>query len=151
MGKRSRRHAALAALPSTDRAAGRAVAEGPERPPARWGAFPVSEIAIVAGLVLLVAGFTRGDGRTLLVGLGLIVLATLEQSVREHVTGFRSHAALLALVPTVLVHALAVVLLQPRAHPLLFVTDAAVFAATAYSLTVLFRRARRKRQDAPSA
>jgi hypothetical protein len=126
-------------------------AEVLERPAAPWGAFPVSELAILAGLVLLVVGFTSGGGRTLLVGLGLIVLATLEQSAREHVTGFRPHAALLALVPTVLVHAGATILLQPRAHPLLFITDAAVFAATAYLLTVQFRRARRTLGEAPPA
>jgi hypothetical protein len=126
-------------------------AEVLERPAAPWGAFPVSELAILAGLVLLVVGFTRGGGRTLLVGLGLVVLATLEQSAREHVTGFRPHAALLALVPAVLVHAGATILLQPRAHPLLFVTDAAVFAGTAYLLTVQFRRARRRLAGAPPA
>jgi hypothetical protein len=140
----------LAASPPSDRAVGHA--EGLRRPAAPWGRFPVSEIAILAGLVLLVAGVAGGAGRTpLLAGLALIVLATLERSAREHATGFRSHAALLALVPTALVHALAAVLLHPRANPLLFLADAAVFAGTAFWLTVRFRRARRKRYDAPSA
>jgi hypothetical protein len=102
--------------------------------------------------VLLVAGIAGGGGRTLvLAGLALIVLATLEFSAREHWTGVRPHAALLALVPTALVHALAVVLLDPRANPLLFVADAAVFASVAFCLTVRFRRTRRKRDAAPSA
>jgi hypothetical protein len=150
VGKRSRRRAVLAAPRPSDRGAGHA--DGLQRPAAPWGRFPVSEIAILAGLVLLVAGVAGGAGQTaVLAGLALIVLATLEQSAREHATGFRSHAALLALVPTVLVHALAVVLLNPRANPLLFVADAAVFAATAFWLTVGFRRTRRKRYGAPPA
>jgi hypothetical protein len=122
-------------------------ADGREPPAAPWGRFPVSELAILAGAVLLVAGLGGGGGTLLLAGLGLIVLATLEFTAREHVTGFRSHAALLALVPTALVHALAAVLLHARAHPLLFVADAAVFAGVAFWLTLRFRRARRKLSD----
>lgn len=149
MGKRSRRRAALPA-PASVR--GAVPADGRDRPAAPWGRFPVSELAILAGAVLLVAGVAAGGGRTLvLAGLALIVLATLEFAAREHVTGFRSHAALLALVPTAIVHALAAVLLRARAHPLLFVADAAVFAGAAFWLTLRFRRARRKRRDAPSA
>jgi hypothetical protein len=141
VGKRTRRRAALPAPVSV-------VAEPADGapPPAPWGRLPLSEIAIAAGCALLVAGFVAGAGTTLaLCGLALIVLATLEFSAREHFTGYRPHAALLALVPAAIVHALATVLLDPRASPLLFLADAAVFAFTAFWLTVSYRRARRKR------
>jgi hypothetical protein len=158
VGKRSRKRAALSS-PASRRAALSSAAgvdqpvpaDAGERPAAPWGRFPVSELAILAGVVLLVAGLA-GGGQTLgLAGLALIVLATLEFAAREHVTGFRSHAALLALVPAALVHALAAVLLHARAHPLLFVADAAVFAVGAFWLTVGFRRASRRRAPARRA
>jgi hypothetical protein len=142
VGKRSRKRATVKS-PAIVPAA--VPADGGERPPAPWGRFPISELAILAGVVLLVAGLATGGDQTLvLAGLALIVLATLEFSAREHITGFRSHAALLALVPAAIVHVLGAVLLHARAHPLLFVADAAVFAIAAYWLTVRFRRARRR-------
>lgn len=68
-------------------------------PPAAWSPFPLVELAILIGLVLVVAGFlTHGPrgGVLLGCGLGLASLATLEQTIREHFTGFRSHASLLS-------------------------------------------------------
>jgi hypothetical protein len=71
-----------------------------ERPPAPWGSFPLVELVVLVGLVMLAIGFffvggTRG--RTLIVtGLALASLAGLELSVREHFGGFRSHSLLLA-------------------------------------------------------
>jgi hypothetical protein len=70
-----------------------------ERPPAPWGSFPLVEIVVLVGLVMLVAGlFVQGSqGRVLLsTGLALGALAGLELSIREHFAGYRSHTALLA-------------------------------------------------------
>jgi hypothetical protein len=70
-----------------------------ERPPAPWGSFPLVEIVVLIGLVMLVAGlFVQGSqGRVLLsTGLALGALAGLELSIREHFAGYRSHTALLA-------------------------------------------------------
>jgi hypothetical protein len=70
-----------------------------ERPPAPWGSFPLVEIVVLVGLVMLVAGlFVQGSqGRILLsTGLALGALAGLELSIREHFSGYRSHTVLLA-------------------------------------------------------
>jgi hypothetical protein len=72
---------------------------GHERPPAPWGDFPLSEIVIFIGILLLIAGFFIPPPRgfvMIAVGLGLGSLAGLELSLREHFAGFRSHSSLLA-------------------------------------------------------
>jgi hypothetical protein len=68
------------------------------RPPAPWGDFPLSEIVIFIGILLLIAGFFVGPPQgfvMLAVGLGLASLAGLELAIREHYAGYRSHNLLL--------------------------------------------------------
>ncbi len=71
-----------------------------EAPPAPWHPFPLVELAILAGLILVVVGFVSdpGEPRTTLLfgGIALISIASLELSIREHFAGYRSHTALLA-------------------------------------------------------
>jgi hypothetical protein len=70
-----------------------------ERPPAPWGSFPLTELAILIGVVLLIAGFvvTPPQGLVMIgVGLGLGSLAGLELAIREHFAAYRSHNLLLA-------------------------------------------------------
>jgi uncharacterized integral membrane protein len=74
-----------------------------ERPPAPWGSFPLAELTVLAGIVLLVIGFVGGDLTALAVGVTLGALGGLEVSVREHFAGYRSHTTLLAGVVFVLV------------------------------------------------
>jgi hypothetical protein len=72
---------------------------GDDRPLAPWGSFPLSEIAVFVGLLLLIAGFfiPPPQGFVMIaVGLGLGSLAGLELSVREHYAGYRSHTLVLA-------------------------------------------------------
>jgi hypothetical protein len=114
MGRRSRkRRIAPAAAPRTTpessgggrggstRAAPRSYrARLAEAPKAPWSPFPLVEISILAGLVILVIGFLTDDperrGAFLAGGTLLVSLAGLELSIREHFAGFRSHSALLA-------------------------------------------------------
>jgi hypothetical protein len=87
-----------------------------ERPPAPWGAIPVSELAIAAGTVLVLIGFSRGQAHgesPLLGGLALILLTCLEFAAREHRTGFRSHSVFLAFGLVVFVHGVIAIGLQP--------------------------------------
>jgi hypothetical protein len=70
-----------------------------DRPPAPWGSFPLVELCVLVGIVLLVVGFlVRGERGIAMVvgGLVLASLAGLELSIREHFAGFRSHTTLLA-------------------------------------------------------
>jgi hypothetical protein len=75
-----------------------------ERPPAAWDPFPLTELVILVGLVLLAIGFFDQDRATLLfVGFGLTALASGELALREHLAGYRSHSALLGGLAAVLV------------------------------------------------
>lgn len=78
-----------------------------EAPPAPWHPFPLVELSILAGLVLVVIGFATdpGEPRTTLLfgGLALISVASLELTIREHFAGYRSHTMLLAAAAAVAV------------------------------------------------
>lgn len=74
-----------------------------ERPPAPWGAFPLAELTVLAGIVVLVVGFVGGSPTAIGIGVVLAGLGGLEVSVREHFAGYRSHTTLLAGMVFVLV------------------------------------------------
>jgi hypothetical protein len=118
------------------RAAGK---DGPPPPP--WGSFPLSELVIFVGIVLLVAGFFIGPPQgtvALVVGLALASLGGLELAVREHFAGYRSHTALLAGAVAIAVLA---TLLAVRAGPAIAAAAAAVvFGLCAWLLLGVFRR-----------
>lgn len=67
-----------------------------KRPQAPWGSFPLAELVIFAGLVLLVIGFVSGSVTALAVGFTLAALGGLEVAAVEHFAGYRSHTTLLA-------------------------------------------------------
>jgi hypothetical protein len=70
-----------------------------EAPPAPWSPFPLVELCVLVGLVLIAVGVLgHGDRRAaaLACGIALASLAGLELAVREHAAGYRSHSALLA-------------------------------------------------------
>src|SRR3954471_16286866 len=70
-----------------------------EAPKAPWSPFPLVELCILLGLVLVLVGFFGGgDRKGALLGCGfaLVSLAGLELAIREHFAGFRSHSTLLA-------------------------------------------------------
>ena len=70
-----------------------------ERPPAPWGSFPLVEVVVFVGIVMIIAGaiIWGRQGQTMLIaGFALAALAGLELSVREHFAGYRSHTTLLA-------------------------------------------------------
>ena len=83
----------------------------PERPKAPWHPFPLVELCVLAGLVLLVLGLLSFDtdrGKAMLIsGMLLGSLGGLDTALREHFAGFRSHAMVLAGVPAVAVAAIA--------------------------------------------
>jgi hypothetical protein len=124
-----------------------------ERPKAPWHPVPVAELLIFVGLIAIVVGAAkRASGFWILVaGAGAVVLGTLEFSVREHLSGYRSHSSLLAAVPTAVLHgAFALVLAAAGAPspaivlvPLLL--DVPLFALMFKLLRGRFEDARRER------
>lgn len=116
MGRRSRtkqqeakeawrqERAARRQTPWRDRIA--AASEGAEkairaRPPAPWDPFPLTELLVFVGIVFMVAGAIIGIGTdagrvVAAIGLGSACLGGLDNAIREHIAGYRSHATLLA-------------------------------------------------------
>jgi hypothetical protein len=97
-----------------------------DRPKAPWHPFPLVELAVLVGIVLIVVGLISRDshrGRGLLVlGLALGSLGGLDTTVREHFAGYRSHTLVLALAPAVTV----TVLLAVAGAPFVVIPGVAV-------------------------
>jgi hypothetical protein len=114
-----------------------------ERPKAPWHPFPLVELCVLAGLVLLVLGllsFDSGRGRAMLVsGMLLGSLGGLDTALREHFAGFRSHAMILAAVPAV--GLAAILFFAGVPWPLVTAVPVLAFAA---ALPLLLRAYRRR-------
>jgi hypothetical protein len=150
MGRRSRKRALTT---RAERDAARRERSGPpprpgrpsrdERPPAPWGSFPLSELLVLIGIVLMVWGFlswsSQGNVR-FGAGLAVAALGGLELSLREHLAGFRSHTTLLAAATAFAV--VSVLALSTGPHPLwvLVLVAAAVFGPAFLGLRRLFQR-----------
>ena len=114
-----------------------------ERPQAPWGSFPLSELIILLGLVLMVWGLATWSSQGNVrfgAGLALASLGGLELALREHLAGYRSHSSLLAgAAGLAVVTGLA---LGPGPHVAwaLTIVFAVVFGAAFYGLRELFKR-----------
>src|SRR5687768_11483171 len=65
--------------------------QGPERPHAPWGSFPLSELVILAGILVIFWGLFSGAGagnERVAAGLVLASLGGGELALREHLAGF---------------------------------------------------------------
>jgi hypothetical protein len=117
-----------------------------ERPAGIFGGVPVSEFAILGGLVLLVIGMLNHGGAALEVGIILMALGVAEVTAREHFSGFRSHATLLAFMPAVIVEAVyALVFGAPQQRILIVLPALPVFGICYWFLRRHFRVARHTR------
>ncbi len=111
-----------------------------ERPPAPWGSFPLAELTILAGIIVLAIGIFGQSPAAIGVGVVLAGLGGLEVSVREHFAGYRSHTTLLAglvfvLVTGLLFYAAGLIL------AICLAAGAAAFLAAFVALRHAFRRA----------
>jgi hypothetical protein len=145
MGRRSRKRGdalPAPAPPPARPAAARRRGSARERPRAPWHPFPLVELSVLIGLVLLVWGLIRRNddsGRLLLVcGMALASLGGLDTALREHFGGFASHALLLASLPAVLT--IGVLFFAGAPWIALPLAGAAVFAAAFVALRRAFRR-----------
>ena len=146
MGRRTRKRGGLTTRAERD-AARRAPAprrpSASERPPAPWGGFPLSELVILIGIVVMVWGFLSGRDQgeeRVAAGLVLASLGGGELALREHLGGFRSHSSLLAGVAAFAVVTVVALTLGPVKVWVLLIAGAAVFGSAFYAMRELFKR-----------
>jgi len=128
-----------------------------ERPRAPWHPLPLSELLILVGVIGAVIGLRRSSkgfaagGPALLAGVAAVIIGTIEVTLREHRSGYRSHTLMLAILPVILFHSALVLIVGaftpvPRALNLgLLVLDAALFVLLYKLLRARFVDARRER------
>jgi hypothetical protein len=124
-----------------------------ERPRAPWHPLPLSELLILVGGIATIIGFTRGEGghTVLLAGIGAAAIGTIEVTVREHLSGYRSHTLILALLPALVFHSAVILVVAlftrvPRVLNLgLLPLDVALYAYLFRLLRSRFGDARRER------
>ena len=125
-----------------------------ERPPAPWHPLPLSELLILVGAIGAVVGLRKGvshGGPALIAGLAAVAIGTVEVTLREHRSGYRSHALILALLPTIAFHSVVILITAaftqaPQAlNVALLGLDAALFAFLFKLLRARFSDARRER------
>jgi hypothetical protein len=123
-----------------------------EPPPSPFGGLPISELAILVGAVAVVVGLVSAAAPALIVGLVVCTGGVVEFSAREHFSGYRSHATMLAAIPAVGVGIAMIALLggSLRRGPLLF-SVVPVFAILFLLLRKRFRTARQARIARPPA
>ena len=124
-----------------------------ERPRAPWHPVPLAELLILVGMVAVAIGVARGEsGKAILfVGIGAVLIGTLDTTIREHLSGYRSHAALLASIPTALFHGGAALALYALGTPSVtwvivpLAIDVPLFYVLHKLLRARFQDARRER------
>ncbi|MGA2452364.1 MAG: hypothetical protein ABSG93_02500 [Solirubrobacteraceae bacterium] len=126
-----------------------------ERPHAPWHPLPLSELLILVGAIGTVVAYLRGvesNGALLGAGIGAVVIGTIEVTLREHLSGFRSHTLMLSVLPAIVFHSavvLVVLALNNRAPGWLNVAllpiDVALVALCFKLLRARYVDARRER------
>jgi hypothetical protein len=147
MGRRSRKRGESTRAERDAARRERAVSPRPrrstsERPAAPWGSFPLSELVILLGLVLILWGAARGSGgeEMLVAGLVIASLGGGELALREHLAGYRSHSSLLAGVAAFTAVSVVALGLGPVKIWVLVILGVGVFAGTFYAMRELFKR-----------
>jgi len=86
-----------------------------ERPRAPWHPLPLSELLILVGAIAIVVGLSRGEAGlpVLIAGLAAVLIGTVEVTVREHLSGYRAHTLMLALLPAIALYSGVVFLARP--------------------------------------
>ncbi len=120
-----------------------------ERPRAPWHPLPLSELLILIGAIGTVVGLLRGESGLVLMiaGIGAVLLGTVEVTLREHLSGYRSQTLILTLLPAVVLYTGIVLILRPppAAGLGLLLLDGALAVLLFKRLRARFLRARRER------
>jgi len=78
-----------------------------DRPQAPWHPLPLSELLILIGAIGTAVAFLRGiehNGALLGAAIGAVAIGTIEVTLREHLSGFRSHTVMLSALPAIVFH-----------------------------------------------
>jgi hypothetical protein len=121
-----------------------------ERPQAPWHPLPLSEMLILVGAIGTVFGLRRGvsnGGPALFTGIAAVLIGTVEVTLREHMSGYRSHTLILALLPVIVFHS-AVVLIIAALTRVPKVLNVGLLLADAGLGTLLFKLLRARYLDA---
>jgi len=148
MGRRSRKRG-LSERPAAGRednvlarpdAAARRRARLDEAPKPPWAPVPLNEICIFVGMILVAVALLGSSQRALLIGFGLalILIATMELCLREHLAGYRSHSVLISACTAVIL-GLPLVLLTSFSKVLLLAAAGVIFGVLWWLLRTLFR------------
>jgi hypothetical protein len=143
--RRDERAERLAEAERTRQRARRQLGAEGERPASPFGGLPVSEVAILLGLIGAVVGFATGNTAALIVGVIVCAVGVCEITAREHLAGYRSHTALLAGIPAVGVGAALAALFHPSQRGVVLVVVVPVYAVLFWALRRQFLIARQAR------
>jgi hypothetical protein len=90
-----------------------------ERPHAPWHPLPLSELLILVGAIGAVIAWLRGvqsNGALLGAAIGAVAIGTIEVTLREHLSGFRSHTFMLSAIPPIVFHSAVVLIVLALAN-----------------------------------
>jgi hypothetical protein len=122
-----------------------------ERPPAPWHPLPLSELLILIGAIAVIVALVRGPERNvalLIAGLVAVAIGTVEVTVREHLSGYRSHTIVLSVLPVIVLDSAVALVVAPFTTGLklaLLAVDAAIVVFLYRLLRARFLDARRER------
>ena len=125
-----------------------------ERPQAPWHPAPVSELLILIGAIATAIGASKlnkqdtAGAATLVAGVVAVLIGTVEFSLREHRSGYRSHTILLALLPTVVLYTGTLLLLSAFITPVPVGLKIAPLALALPLFAVLYKLLRARFADA---
>jgi hypothetical protein len=125
-----------------------------ERPRAPWHPFPLSELLILVGAVATIVAFGKlkhglaSGGATLVVGVVAVLVGTVEFTMREHRSGYRSHTVLLSTIPAVVVYTGTLLVLSAFVSPLPGALKVAPLVLAVPVFALLFRLLRARFADA---
>jgi len=90
-----------------------------ERPRAPWHPLPLAELLILVGAIgaafglfrMSNGGISHGEP-ALFAGIAAVLIGTVEVTLREHLSGYRSHTLLLTLLPLLVFHTATVLIVS---------------------------------------